>query len=148
MNYGSNAMNSRVYLLSDDEAARGRGVGAIFVDVNGLKTVNDTKGHQAGDKLIMSVAERLRNTCRGKEVYRVGGDEFVILAADTSREEFDSLFDKLKAYSGPEGGPSFAIGGAYEDKNINMKRIMKVADANMYKDKAEYYKAHPDADRR
>ncbi|MBR5760802.1 MAG: GGDEF domain-containing protein, partial [Lachnospiraceae bacterium] len=67
-----NAMNSRVYRLNDDEAARGRGVGAIFVDVNGLKVVNDTKGHLAGDKLIMSVAETLRDTCRGKGVYRAG----------------------------------------------------------------------------
>ncbi len=143
-----NAMNSRVFQLNDDEAARGRGVGAIFIDVNGLKVVNDTKGHRAGDKLIMSVAETLRDICRGKEVYRAGGDEFVIIAADTPREEFDSLFDKLKSYSGKDGGPSFAIGAAYEDKNVSMKRIMKAADAEMYKDKAEYYKAHPDADRR
>ncbi|MBR6309257.1 MAG: GGDEF domain-containing protein [Lachnospiraceae bacterium] len=143
-----NAMNNRVYALAADEEARGCGVGAIFVDVNGLKTVNDTKGHQEGDKLIMKVAANVGAICKGKEVYRAGGDEFVVIAADTTGEEFNSMFDKLKSISNVEGGPSFALGGCYQDKDINMRKIMKAADANMYKDKAEYYKAHPDAEQR
>jgi diguanylate cyclase (GGDEF)-like protein/putative nucleotidyltransferase with HDIG domain len=64
----------------------GRSVGLVLVDVDGLKTVNDTNGHQAGDELIVCVSDAMRGTLRQRDVaYRIGGDEFaVLLPAETT----------------------------------------------------------------
>lgn len=64
----------------------GRSVGLVLVDVDGLKTINDTKGHQAGDELIVAVSEAMSSTLRQRDIaYRIGGDEFaVLLPAETT----------------------------------------------------------------
>lgn len=64
-----------------------------FVDLDGFKSVNDTHGHPAGDKLLQEVATRLRSMLRaGDEAYRIGGDEFAIVQMDvTNRSEVDFL---------------------------------------------------------
>ncbi len=71
--------------------------GALFVDVDGFKHVNDNYGHAAGDTLLRAVAERLRQTVRdGDTVGRLGGDEFVVLVEAAANEEVaDVLADRL-----------------------------------------------------
>ena len=118
------------------------------MDMNGLKNVNDSLGHGEGDKMIKWIASKLVAVYEDKEIYRAGGDEFVIIAADMTKKEFDKRFKKLKEASNVEGEPSFALGSCYSDEDINIKKIMKVADADMYKNKAEFYKKNPRADRR
>ncbi len=143
-----NAMNKRVMELSDGTVCPLKGIGVIYVDMNGLKTVNDTMGHGEGDKMIKKIAAKLTSVCKGRDVYRAGGDEFVIITTDLAKEEFDALFNELSATSDVSGEPSFALGASYSDSGAGIKEIMKDADSAMYKNKAEFYDGHPDAERR
>ncbi len=144
----SNAMNKRVDELSSSEDEDKRGIGVIFVDVNGLKIVNDTKGHSEGDLILKKVAHRLRTVFGEDEVFRAGGDEFIIIVSGMDRDKFEALFEKLGAIAKIEGEPSFSLGACYDDTDADVKKAMRTADKNMYSNKAEYYKANPEVDRR
>lgn len=73
----------------------------VFLDINGLKAVNDEHGHQVGDALIVGAARALSAAIRAEDrVYRVGGDEFVVVALDLSNLESRRLRDRLAATNG------------------------------------------------
>ncbi len=79
-------------------AARNHGMtGVLFIDLNEFKKINDTHGHGAGDKLLIAVAQRIRNSLRETDlVARLGGDEFVVVLEDvTSPEEITRIAHKL-----------------------------------------------------
>ena len=143
-----NAMSKRVTELENDPGDSPFGLGAIFVDVNGLKKANDTKGHNAGDEMLRNVASKLRSVFPGKEIYRAGGDEFLIIIPDMNRADFYAAFDKLNSVSKIDGEPTFALGAHYEDSDKDISKIMQTADQNMYHNKAEYYTANPHLNRR
>ena len=115
------------------------------VDVNGLKTVNDTRGHSAGDKLIKSAARCIRETVGDKgKVFRTGGDEFIAIV---STKEAAALFKTIKDKASstevfPEYTLSISVGYAAvaDFPNIDLKGLVKKADNMMYEDKEAYYK--------
>lgn len=143
-----NAMSKRVTELENDPGDGPFGLGAIFVDVNGLKKANDTKGHNAGDEMLKNVASKLRSVFPGKEIYRAGRDEFLIIIPDMNKEDFYAAFEKLDSISKIAGEPTFALGAHYEDSDKQIAKIMQAADQNMYHNKAEYYTANPHLNRR
>ncbi len=65
------------------------------------------------------------------EIYRVGGDEFLVIAADTGRDEFDALFRQLETLSSVPGEPAFAVGSYYDDTGMDIAKILQIADKNM-----------------
>ncbi len=140
-----NAMNSRI---SDDvtgEREIKKPFCVFFIDVNGLKTINDTKGHLAGDNLLKDVSGTLLELSGGKpEIYRVGGDEFMIINEDVSRDEFEKLRDDLIAVSQRPGRAHFAVGVCHSDEDDDIRKAMQKADSRMYEAKADYYARHPE----
>ena len=69
----------------------------MFIDLDGLKRINDTFGHSVGDNAICSIAEVLRTSCRSGEIYcRFGGDEFIIFGADYTEAEAKKLKERIK----------------------------------------------------
>ena len=115
--------------------------GVIQFDMNGLKYLNDNFGHQEGDKAIKDVAKIIVDSCNRKMyAYRLGGDEFIVIANSVVEEDIKTLIKKVE-----EGlvkvNRSCSIGYAYrDDKSISLDALMKEAEKRMYLAKDEYYK--------
>ena len=112
----------------------------ILIDMNGLKAINDREGHVAGDKALETLARCfLKATTSREAIYRVGGDEFVIVCRKASEEDVRIIIERIREKLA-ETKYHCAIGYSYssnESKNID--EMYKAADEMMYKDKMEYY---------
>lgn len=76
----------------------GRAVLLVFLDVDDLKTINDTLGHQGGDRALIRVADLLKETFRQSDILaRIGGDEFAVMALEASEDNQDRLIQRLRA---------------------------------------------------
>lgn len=113
-------------------------IGIAFIDINGLKMANDTGGQQFGDKLICHTADVLQKIF-GRNVYRIGGDEFVVLYPDCKKNEFNDKTTQLRKQTLTDDDLRISIGTAwYSDCADIMNRVTK-ADELMYIDKQKYY---------
>ena len=112
--------------------------GLIFMDINGLKKVNDQEGHLAGDDLIKRAASALRGVFRGKKIFRVGGDEFVVILRDIKESQILTYIEKIQKKA-KEKNVSFAVGYAMTNNSKDIENILKEADVNMYNDKRKFY---------
>ena len=121
---------------------------AVFmIDVNRLKFTNDNFGHEAGDKLLVSVSEFLKEVFNEDDVVgRIGGDEFVAISF-INRDKIKEYQDKLAEYKFILDGklvpePSLSVGIVYagDYANATIDEIEKLADQAMYAAKSEYYK--------
>ena len=139
-----NAMNNRVNALVDGKENYPENLRIVFADLNGLKQVNDTSGHIAGDLLIKNAAFILQETFIGNDVYRAGGDEFAVFVVGMSDDEFENKIAKLKSYSESPEGVSFAVGYCNDEGRHDVRYAMSTADEKMYADKEEYYKRYPE----
>ena len=143
--YNRNAMNNRISYDINGENEIVKPFGVFFIDVNGLKTINDTQGHLAGDNLLKDVATTLKELKSDKaEIYRVGGDEFLIITPETTRDEFDGLREQLISMSERPGRAHYAVGACHSTEYDDVRRAMQIADARMYDVKEEYYSRHPE----
>lgn len=112
-------------------------IGAIYIDLNGLKKVNDEQGHRAGDELIVRAAGTIAGIF-AEDAYRVGGDEFVVILLDVSREEFARKTEQLRRQM-QENSVDASIGGVWQASTENLEDLLRRADENMYRDKKRYY---------
>ena len=143
-----NYMNERVEKYVSGEEKLPEIMGIVFADLNGLKTVNDDFGHDAGDKLLNRAAALLKIAFGDYEIYRAGGDEFVIFCPGITEEDLAQQVSQLRALSDNTSDVSFAVGTAYRTGEYDICRAMQSADEQMYKDKEEFYRDHPEKDRR
>lgn len=104
----------------------------ISIDMNNLKIINDTYGHHEGDKAIISVVDTIHGYFKkGNTLYRMGGDEFLIISTKLSLEQIKSnlvaINHKLK-----EKGYSIAYGIAVHEENVDIQTVCEEADSLMY----------------
>ncbi len=124
------------------EGAENFPLSLLMLDIDGLKAVNDTLGHEAGDILLRRAVGLLRSTLREEDVlYRVGGDEFAVILAGTSMKTAESLRDRIHEATGRfrqnrEQPPlSMSIGLAGAENRKTLSTLYSRADRDMYEEK-------------
>lgn len=119
--------------------------GLVVLDINGLKQVNDHFGHDFGDMLIMDACKLICKVFKRSPVYRIGGDEFVVILEDgdldnyaTLLEQFQSEMDEMNRVARPDNCISIARGIALynSDTDLVFANVFKRADDAMYKNKS------------
>ncbi len=116
-------------------------ISIIMLDFNSLKLVNDTYGHEAGDAVLKSGANFLRNATRGNDILaRLGGDEFIILLPNTSHSSAQAISERIIAECRKTYGDalpvSMAMGLATKEyAGEDLQRYLKAAEDNMYNHK-------------
>jgi diguanylate cyclase (GGDEF)-like protein len=118
-------------------------VSIIMADLDGLKKVNDTHGHGAGDRLIRDAADILRRSVRSSDVFaRMGGDEFAVILPNTDIASAQKVIERIRRieeeFNGESGGyqVSFSMGAASSVDGVPLAETMKRADELMYRDKS------------
>lgn len=114
-------------------------LGVIFIDINGLKQLNDTYGHECGDDIIRRTAECLSKHAKG-DAFRIGGDEFVILWEGIEEDRFHAKMGELKAEFQDCREYSISMGAIWQGGDVDVERQVKMADAYMYEAKKAHYK--------
>ncbi len=115
----------------------------IYFDLDGFKKLNDSKGHKAGDEVLVAVANAMKKITRGNEISaRYGGDEFCIILSAGNLEDGKTvsqrLCDEIKiATRGTEISVSIGIAVSTPDKSIDMNSLVIAADKAMYEAKKE-----------
>jgi diguanylate cyclase (GGDEF)-like protein len=142
--------NRRGFLLLAEQHARvaqrqGEPFAIVFADLNGLKTINDTLGHEAGDRSIRAAADVLRETFRDSDVIsRLGGDEFVALLVNTDSAMRDTIAGRLRqglaarnVHEAPALQLSLSVGISFFEPGapLPVADLMIEADRLMYADK-------------
>ena len=126
---------------------------SIFViDINGLKRINDTYGHEEGDKLIIAVANLLKKSFRDSDVItRSGGDEFVILCPNTQCDDALGVLNRIRALEKNMTLAHYKGGNTHQIEPVHIsigvacstettpENVFGLADENMYEDKKRFY---------
>lgn len=115
--------------------------GVIQFDMNGLKYINDTYGHLEGDRALWQIGHLINLSMkRNMYVYRLGGDEYLVIAINSSEEQIKEVVDKFKENL-KETNYHCSIGYAFrKDRQQKYEDLYKEAERSMYKDKEEFYK--------
>ena len=147
--YNRNAMNA----MFEQGARLGslKQLGVVYCDITSLKQTNDSMGHDAGDRLIRHCVSLLQETLQTPWIYRSGGDEFVALFGDFSRERFEENVQALR-HRIQQDQHHMAVGYAWSDQPpFDLDDLICRADQVMYQDKRDYYRINgsiPGIDRR
>lgn len=112
----------------------------FFGDLNGLKETNDKLGHDAGDRLIQSAASVFVHSCPTNAVFRMGGDEFLMIEAVQDEQEASAINDRLHDRF-RVAGISISLGFSMAAlPAANIDTVLAEADCHMYKEKVEHHK--------
>jgi len=126
-------------LLLDREEQRCRRYGALasvlIIDLDGLKAVNDTAGHAAGDTMLRTAADVLRDAVRSADIVaRLGGDEFAVLSVETDLPAAHTERARLRDLLAAAGVPA-SVGAATRDPQGGLAAAVGHADSDMYRAK-------------
>ena len=130
---------NRKSFYSDIEKFNEQITALLTMDMNGLKDLNDLEGHVAGDDGLKSLSECFRSAARyGQRVYRIGGDEFVVLCIDNNKEEVEQLVKRVRENLS-SCKYTCSLGHAHRVKGMSIDHLYHVADTAMYVEKRAYY---------
>lgn len=121
-------------------------LGVAYMDLNGLKVLNDSQSYEAGDRYLQRTAKVLYEVFQ-KEAYRIGGDEFIIVARDISEAVFNEKLLVLQEKFA-EGDVSCALGSEWISGVTDAEELMKRAERQMYRRKAAFYQGKREKDER
>ena len=132
--------NRYIQVLEGMQAKTVIKTGVAYIDINGLKRVNDLYGHEAGDRLIINTARSML-AILPENAYRVGGDEFVLICFDMDEKIFRSkvrdICDSIAAKRS-----SVSVGVVWEESSSELETMLRRADDLMYAEKKKYYEKH------
>jgi diguanylate cyclase (GGDEF)-like protein len=117
-----------------------RSIGIVYCDITGLKATNDRYGHKAGDQLLLSACDCLRVVFGDYELFRIGGDEFLVLCSGIEHPELLNRIEKLRVEM-KEKHALMAVGIEWRPNSVgDIDKLLALADEKMYEEKRRYYK--------
>lgn len=130
--------NKYMRMLEKYENETIENVGIVYMDLNGLKKINDKYGHEAGDRLIIRAGRAVKEVF-GEYAYRIGGDEFVVVAFPIGQEQFEQEIKQLKNEL-HRRDVNASMGIVWADVTEDLEEMLKTADHSMYEMKKEYHR--------
>lgn len=125
-----------------DEMDKEAGLGVLYADITSLKCVNDCEGHVAGDRLILRACGCLMEVFDGYGIFRMGGDELLVLCPGIAPDDLEERIAKLHTLM-EECSVNMAIGSLWRAQAVtDLDALLREAEKQMYEDKAEYYRKH------
>lgn len=137
--------NRRAFNDDMDRLDKDKSVGIIFSDLNGLKYANDHLGHKEGDNLIAAYGNVLRQLFAEQNIYRISGDEFVVMLQDIQESFLNDRFRMLKHEMSVREDMA-AVGSSY-GYGSEIRQVSDDAETKMYADKARSHLKHPEWNR-
>ena len=112
-------------------------IGVVYIDLNGLKKVNDEQGHEAGDSFIRRAAQQIVAVFP-EHTYRIGGDEFVVIYPGILEQQFEFLINQLRL-NARQHHVSISCGAVWREECAALDELLKEADEKMYEEKKHFY---------
>ncbi len=137
------ALESRIAEITHQTINTGRPVALILGDIDHFKSINDTHGHARGDEVLAEVAARLSSTVEQEPVYRLGGEEFLVLLADVDPVEAQNFAERLRASVRQSSigdlrvTMSFGVACSPPDEPLDYEQLFTRADAALYRAKRD-----------
>lgn len=139
----TNALNRTAFMdvLSQFRPGQYASAGIIYIDINGMKEINDFYGHHQGDKILITTVAKVFNLFKPDELFRIGGDEFVIITYDLTETDFYEKFNLLRNIFCEKTNLPFSIatGSCWVKSPSDLNSLLQQADSAMYADKKKFY---------
>ena len=139
----TNALNRNAFMdvLSQFRPGQYASAGIIYIDINGMKEINDFYGHHQGDKILITTVAKVFNLFKPDELFRIGGDEFVIITYDLTETDFYEKFNLLRNIFCEKTNLPFSIatGSCGVKSPSDLNSLLQQADSAMYTDKKKFY---------
>ncbi len=129
--------NRNAYQAACKQLSEGvlRNTGVIYIDLNNLKYINDTYGHEKGDEFITSLSRIFSKHFRSSDIFRIGGDEFVFLCQNIAQDMFHKKIRNMRIECERKHPGALSLGALWEASPSNLEAMIREGDRRMYQEK-------------